>query len=255
MLIAIFGVGVFSCKSLRPVRIPEGTEFDYMHVKERYIPNMKTFNSLSVPRLNVELISPDLEIGLRGNMRMVKDSAVFVSLNAGLGIELLRALVEKDQIQIIDRVNSSYEKMSFQQISSLIGLRVDYNSLEKILFNAFEFNELVSSQKVDISERNDFIVIHDIKNNLFEGFNEAKVHFRKNDLLVGRIEVINAVKGHFAYINYADFSDIGDGVKIPLEIEIFVNRSGEIYKLIIRYSKIDLNTVRNINFSVPSRYL
>ncbi len=252
-IIIILSIGI-SCRKIIPRRVTGIHAVNYELIRDNYSPNSKSFRSVSIPRLNADLINPALEIGLKGNLRMVRDSAIFVSLNAGLGIEVARALVEKELIHVIDRINSSYEKMSFQQIRSLIGLTVDYRTIENILFNNYHLCDLISSRDVEISNSKDFIVVCDKRSHLVEGFSEAKIYFRSSDFLVGRIEIVDSENGHFAYIDYSNFTDTGNGVIIPHEIEIFVNRSGELNKLNLKYQRVDINTVRSINFFVPERY-
>jgi len=252
-IIIILSIGT-SCRKIIPGRVTDKQDVNYELIRDNYFPNNSSFRSLSIPRLNADLTSPDLEIGLLGNLRMVKDSAIFVSLNAGLGIEIARALVEKEQIHIIDRINSSHEKMNFQQVHYLIGLTFDYRTIENILFNSFPLGDLISSRDVEISNSKDFIIVYDKESHLIGGFSEAKIYFRASDFLVGRIEIVDSEKGHFAYIDYSNFTDTGNGVIIPHGIEIFVNRSGELNKLSLKYQRVDINTVRSINFSVPVSY-
>jgi hypothetical protein len=244
----------FSCKTIQ-IRTEADVDHSIESLKRNYAANRGEFKSFSVSRMSVTILNNSTETSLRGSLRLVRDSAMIVSLNAGLGLELARAFLTHDNIQIIDRINSDYSKLSYSQIRSILGIDADYLKVEKLLLNSFAFPDLFKLHDYEISADNEYVVLYDKGNRIIEGFDEAKVYFRKKDLLISRMDLFDNQTRHFASIEYTDFYTYEKGVVIPQQIRIFVNRGGETIELLIRYLKAEINSVRGITFTVPPRYL
>lgn len=244
----------YSCKTLRDITETR-KEFTIEDVQKKFKPNGGEFRSFSVTRMSIVLQENNKETGLRGNIRIIRDSATFVSLNAGLGIELVRAFLTNESIQVIDRINSEYDIMSYSQIRNLVGIDANYKFIENLLLNSFSFYDLVRLKEYDLYTDNEHIVINEKASSLIKGFDEAKIYFRKQDLIVTKIELFDNTTKHFASINYSLFGSFDKGITIPQEIKIFVNRGGETIDLVIKYLKAEINSIKDLNFVVPSRYL
>lgn len=243
-----------SCKTLK---VKTGLEKKYTidDIQSKYKPNNGDFKSLSVSRMNINLLESGKEVGLRGNLRIVKDSALLVSLNAGLGIELVRAFLTQENIQVIDRINADYDVMKYSQIRSLVGIDADYQVIEKILLNSFSFSELVTLNDFLLYTDNEHIVIYDKESSFISGFDEARIYFRKQDLLVTKIELFDNFTKHFSSIIYGQFGLFDKEINVPQEIRILVNRGGEVIELVVKYLKVEIDSVKDLKFVVPSRYL
>lgn len=251
VVVLFFG---YSCKTLK-IRTETDRDYTIEGISENYIANLGKFQSLSVHRMNVALFNNSNETSLRGSLRLVRDSAILVSLNAGLGIELARAFLTQENIQIIDRINSEYSIMNYSQIINMIGIDADYKVIEKLLLNSFLFSDLLSLKEYSISHDNEYVIVYDKQNVLISGFDEARIFFRRSDFIVKKIDLFNNQNKHFASIEYSDFSTFEKGIIVPIELRIFVNRGGETVELIIGYLKSEINTVKGLTFAVPSRYL
>jgi hypothetical protein len=254
LVFVVFLFFSYSCKSLQ-LKTRADKDISMEDIKENYQPNLGDFHSFSASRMSISLLENGMETSIRGNMRLVRDSAILVSLNAGLGLEIVRAFLTPSNMQIINRINSEYSNMKYSDLNNLIGISADFKMVEKLLLNSFSLSELVNFIDYDVSPDNETVIIYDRRNSLINGFDEAKVYFRKNDLLVWKIELFNNQKQYYALIEYSDFSSFDKGVIIPLQVKVFVNREGETMELIVRYLKADINTVKGLTFVVPSRYL
>src|SRR5687767_12031726 len=67
--------------------------------------NHISFNSFSA-KVNIDYSGSDgKKYDVNANLRMLKDSAIWISANAVLGIEAIRVLVTRDSVKFLDKLN------------------------------------------------------------------------------------------------------------------------------------------------------
>jgi hypothetical protein len=85
-------------------------------------------------KLDVDYVGGD---GRRENvnatLRMYKDSVIWISVTGLLGIEGLRALITKDSIKIINKLDKIYTGRSVAYIQEVAGLPLDLTALQDLL--------------------------------------------------------------------------------------------------------------------------
>ncbi|MCB0807539.1 MAG: DUF4292 domain-containing protein, partial [Bacteroidales bacterium] len=59
-------------------------------------------------KFNLDLIIDKKKNSFRGQLRMRKDSAIWVSFSPALGIEMARLLITEDSVKFINRINKTY---------------------------------------------------------------------------------------------------------------------------------------------------
>jgi len=73
--------------------------------------NYTTFSA----KMNVDYVdADDKKYNVNANLRMYRDSAIWISVNAVFGIEGLRALITKDSVKILDKQNKVYTARSIE---------------------------------------------------------------------------------------------------------------------------------------------
>src|ERR1044071_815229 len=68
-----------------------------------------------------------------GHLRMYKDSVIWISITAILGIEGLRAYITKDSVKVIDKQNKVYTARSVSYLQDVSALPLDLASLQDLL--------------------------------------------------------------------------------------------------------------------------
>lgn len=79
--------------------------------------------------------SENQELPIKGICAIRKDSAVWLSLRPGLGIEIARVYFMKDSLFIIDRIQSNYYAHSYKDFENLAVQQLNYEFFES-LFSA-----------------------------------------------------------------------------------------------------------------------
>ncbi len=70
---------------------------------------------------------------LNANMRMVRDSALWVSVNAILGIEALRMLITADSVKVLDKQNKVYTARSIDYLQEVTALPLNLRTVQDLL--------------------------------------------------------------------------------------------------------------------------
>lgn len=67
------------------------------------------------------------------NLRMYKDSVIWISLTGLFGIEGLRAYITKDSIKVINKLDKIYTARSVAYVQEVTGLPLDLQSLQELI--------------------------------------------------------------------------------------------------------------------------
>jgi len=86
-------------------------------------------------KLDADLVSNGESRGFKANVRMRRDSVIWISVTPALGIEVFRVLVTPDSLKYISRIpdDKYYFLGSFQAVNSLMGIEVDFVMLQDLL--------------------------------------------------------------------------------------------------------------------------
>jgi len=91
------------------------------------------FNTFSA-KINVDYQGTDgKKYDVNANLRMYKDSAIWISITAILGIEGLRAYISKDSVKILNKQDKIYTARSVAYLQEVTALPLDLHSLQQIL--------------------------------------------------------------------------------------------------------------------------
>lgn len=101
-------------------------------------------------KINVDYQGTDgKKYDVNANLRMYKDSAIWISITAILGIEGLRAYITKDSVKILNKQDKVYSARSVAYLQEMTALPLDLNSLQDILIGnpAFVDSNIISYSK------------------------------------------------------------------------------------------------------------
>lgn len=70
---------------------------------------------------------------VNSNIRMYKDSAIWISANAILGIEAMRVLITKDSVKLLDKLNKTYTARSVDYLQEVTSLPLDLFTLQDLI--------------------------------------------------------------------------------------------------------------------------
>ncbi len=92
--------------------------------------NYTTFSA----KVNVDYQGTDgKKYDVNANLRMYKDSVIWISITAILGIEGLRAYITKDSVKILNKQDKIYMARSVAYLQEVTALPLDLHTLQEIL--------------------------------------------------------------------------------------------------------------------------
>ncbi len=131
-LIFSLSFSFYSCKSTRQaVKEPlkeQGADYLFSKLKE----NQLDFEWFSA-KFSLDMVVDKKKTSFRGQLRMRKDSAIWVSFSPALGIEMARLLITTDSVKFINRINKTYFTGDYKVVNQFLGTNVDYDVLQSIL--------------------------------------------------------------------------------------------------------------------------
>lgn len=243
------------CKSKN---IPTGGEIANTKELNEFVASMQSqevkFNTLSA-KLNVNLQLPDKEMSSRVEMKLVKDSALQLSIQPILGIEVFRIELNKDSVKVMDRINKRYVAEGYSKLKEQFTIDFNFYNLQALFINQLfvpDYKEMDSYLYKHFKlERNGLITWLNTKDKtdlqyLFKADNEEK-------LLSTQIE---DPSGLYKLIwNYTNFQPVVSSCFFPHIMEIsFMKGNSNQGGMDISYSRIQLDRTLNMDFSIPAKY-
>ncbi|MCS6967900.1 MAG: DUF4292 domain-containing protein [Cytophagales bacterium] len=73
------------------------------------------------------------DVNTNADIRIKKDSAIWVSLRPGLGIEAARVFITPDSVRILDKLNNDFLGFTFDSLSKRLNIPVDFQLVQHTL--------------------------------------------------------------------------------------------------------------------------
>ena len=249
-----------SCKSTRPlIKAPlkeEGPEYLYNKLKE----NELRFDWLSV-KFDASYIEKRNSTDFKGQVRVRKDSLIWVSITPALGIELFRMVITTDSVKYVNRFNKEYFVGDYALVSRFLQIHIDFDILQSlILGNDFQFYE-TNSFRASIDNLNYKLSTtgrRKIRKEA-EDANSDPIVLLQNIWLdpesfkIEKIDVKEYLKDNRKLsATYGDFKGIENQL-YPSALQFDI-QAEDMIKININYSKITLDEPMTFPFSIPENY-
>lgn len=239
---------VTSCKSSKEVaRKP--SRHDTEEVKQ-FVLSRPSFNTMDS---KIEFsFSPKegVSIGMKGNIKMRRDSCMILSLQPFAGIEMAKCLLRQDSIYIISRLHSVYSVISTDDIP--YNELAPFSMLTEILTNRIF---IPGKNVIRPDDLNKFKMMKE-KDGIIMSLNEDSygMAFRiDQDKHYNRL-VVNALSSPVEMdVDYNDFVD-GKTGEFPHKIEINASDSKRKIKVDLNFLKPVFDDNIDLNFKISPRY-
>ncbi|MGE0560193.1 MAG: DUF4292 domain-containing protein [Flavobacteriales bacterium] len=259
---------IYSCKAPKEV----------VKVKLEHYSTKELLEKLEIKEFQFESLSTkaditytdDKETSFKANLRIRKDSAIWLSITPALGIEMARVLITTDSVLFMDRLHNKYFVGDFAFINKMFDVDLDYNMLEALLVgNSIEFekNEKI---RTSIDRKKDYYYIgtekkrkvkKDIKKEKEVIKNQSQIlwvypeTFKIAELLLFDPDKDQSLTGVFS--NHKLVSGKEETVEneqlFPFNLN-FVVESKKNLKIDVEYGKVTLNKELNLSFKIPEKY-
>ena len=194
------------------------------------------------------------EMSSRGQLKILKDDRIQISIQPLLGIEAIRAELTPDSIKIVNRLNRWYMIDAFDHIKGET----------KIDFNFYNLQALITNQLFLPGEIN----LSDDKYNLF-GWEQTKTgyHLNTNDRnglqyaftadsneKIIKTAIKDDATNYMLDCSYKNFLPVGRQF-LPMNLHILLNTESHTqHSLSLSFSRVEVDIPLNMSFPIPDSY-
>lgn len=249
-----------SCKSTRPmIKAPlkeEGPDYLYSRLKE----NELHFEWLSL-KFDASYTEKKNTTDFKGQIRIRKDSMIWITITPALGIEMIRLVITNDSVKFVNRLDKKYFIGDYKLVSDFLKIHVDFDILQSIILgNDFQFYE-TNSFRASI-ENFDYKLSTTQRGKIrkeAEGTSDESVILLQEIWLdpgsykIKKIDLKEYMKENRkleAY--YSDFTALESQI-YPATINYNI-MADDLLKARIFYNKVTINEPMSFPFSIPENY-
>jgi hypothetical protein len=182
---------------------------------------------------------------LTAHLRMYRDSVIWVSITAILGIEGLRAYITNDSVKLLDKQNKIYTARSVAYLQEVSELPLDLSSLQNLLIGNPVF--------FDSS-----IISYSRSGNTISLLNNG--NFFKNLLTIGedkrvqssKLDDLDELRNRTCYLTYEDYES-KKGIDFSTRRTISVAEKKKL-DIKLNFKQYDFNETLSFPFSAPKNY-
>lgn len=196
----------------------------------------------------------------KGQIRIRKDSVIWISFSPALGIEMARVMITTDSVLFMNRINKNYLAGDYRFVSDFLKTTVDFDILQALIIgNDFQFYEKTKFKtlidngeyKLSTAER------HKLKKFVKQGDSGILAFYHDiwlnpDNFKISRVTLkeIAADKKLDAY--YGDFRE-EQGQLFPYDL-VFEVVADENIRVEVKYSRIRVDEPLTFPFSIPEKY-
>lgn len=196
----------------------------------------------------------------KGQIRIRKDSVIWLSFSPALGIEMARIKITHDSVFYMNRINKTYLKGDYRFISDFLKTNIDFDILQSIIIgNDFQFYEKTKFRASVVNQEYKLTTAERYKLKKFVKHDETNVKAFYQDIWLNpenfkitrvTLKEITNDKKLDAY--YSDFRD-HEGQLFPFNI-LYEISADEKISVKVRYSRLRINQAFTCPFNIPSKY-
>ncbi|NND77260.1 MAG: DUF4292 domain-containing protein [Flavobacteriales bacterium] len=116
-------------------------------------------------KTDVSIRMKDEKRSFKANVRMQKDSAIWMSISPALGIEVARVILTEDSIKLVDKWNDQYYLGNYDYINDIFDADFDFKMLQ----------DLMVANPVMYDPKEKFVATKDHKDYILTSKNKRKV--------------------------------------------------------------------------------
>lgn len=205
--------------------------------------NYQTFNA----KVAVDYKGTDgKSYGVNASVKMKKDSAIWVSANAILGIEALRLLITKDSVKLLNKLEKEYTARSISYLQEVTSLPLDLFTLQEMIIGNPVF---LDTNIIRYSAGNGVVNLLSL-GQYFK--NLLTVNEADKTMLQSKLDDANPLRSRTADLWYSDY-DTKKGFLFPTKRQIVVSEKGRL-EIKLDYKNYTFNEGVEFPFSIPKNY-
>lgn len=254
-------IGLVGCTgSRKAVREPlkeEGAQYLTRKLKEHEL-HFQQFSA----KFNATYQVDRKKTTVSGNLRIERDSIIWISITPALGIEAVRFMLTPDSIKLINRLSNSYFSKDFIYINQLLNKTLDYDMAQSFLigndFSLYDSNSFKASvdnqqYKLNTTDR------RKIRRYVRRSEDDISIPIQSiwldpESFKVTKVLLKEAERDSRKFqATYDEFEDI-EGKLMPYALDFLVETDEKKISIKINYLKIQIDQEQTYPFRIPESY-
>ncbi len=180
------------------------------------------------------------------NIRMQKDSVIWISLTGALGIEGFRLMVNKDSVKLMNKLEKKVQYRSISYLQELTEIPVDFYGLQDLIIGnpVFVDSTIISYKKTD----NEILIL--MAGNVFK--NLLSISNPDLRIIHSKLDDMHALKNRTCDITYGDYTQ-QDSIKFSTSRKITVAEKSKLNIQLV-FKQYEFNKTLSYPFTIPKNY-
>lgn len=253
-ILLLLGASLWSCKPKKLIGPVDADLLKEPSLALELIKNSELDYLWFSTRFSGNVVLDQKSQNISGQLRIKKDSAIFVSIAPVLGIEVARAIITPDSVKMINRLESNYYLGNISYLNQLLNTDIDFYMLQAIL-TGNDFSHFQRSGFQVAEDRGRLRLSHASRKRISGSGSSF------NNLLLMDPETGKLRSSHWTEIpgkrtlkmDYKRYEKISNQW-VPAELEIVFSEAASSVNMVLSYSRTTLNQPQSMQFSIPARY-
>jgi len=259
IVVVVFILVLGGCTTKRQVFKKPLKEAKSTYLFEELAKNELQFTWFSA-KFSIDYIYDKKLTSFKGQIRILKDSIIWLSFSPALGIEMARLKITNDSVFFMNRINKTYLRGDYRFINEYLQTNIDFDILQSfVIGNDFQFYEKSkfratidnNQYKLSTSER------RKLKKFVKQDESEAKAYYQEiwlnpETFKISKVNIKEITNDKKLDAHYSKFKD-HEGQLFPFDI-IFEITAEEKITVELDYSRIRLDEAMSFPFTIPSKY-
>lgn len=214
------------------------------NLKHNYI-DFKTFSAkIKVDYQDNKGKQPDVT----AIVRIIKDSAIWISLTASLlNIEIYRVLIKQDSVILLNKRDKEVQYRSLDYLQEVTQIPFDYKTLENLLIG----NPVFIDSNIVYYKKTDNQILFSMVGNYFK--NLLTLSSDNYFLTHSKLDDVDITRSRTADLTYADYEN-RTGYNFSTYREITVSEKNKL-DIRLNYKQYEFNKELSVSFNIPKNYI
>lgn len=230
--------------AIKPTSVNDSVE-KVKTVKENLRKNIIDFKTFST-KVKLDIQTAKENRDLNANIKVIKDSVIWISISHALIGEVFRAYITKDSIVLLSKQEKEVYYRSIDYLQDLTNIPFDFKTIQDLLIgNPIFFNE----NNLTVKNFDKYTLV----NTSDKGFKNLITLIAPNYLLEHcKLDDLDPTKNRTADFTFDDY-DSSAGFPFATHREIIVTEKNKL-EVVMRYKSYEFNKELSLNFNVPKSY-
>jgi hypothetical protein len=216
-----------------------------------------TLQQLQANRINFKTFTAKVGVEYKGidgkghdvnaSIRMYKDSAIWISVNAILGIEAIRLLVTKDSVKLMNKLEKTYAPRSIAFLHEVTSLPLDFSTLQDLIIG----NPVYLDSNIIRYTNSGGIISLVSLGQFFK--NLLTLHENDKTLVQSKLTDTDPFRNRTADLVYTEYEN-KKGPMFPTKRQVVVSEKG-ILQIKLDFKNYNFNEEVSFPFGVPKNFV